>query len=184
MFFQSFNMAMSAKKLSEAGVCKVYKQAFKEQFRWDEILPDSIFKFLDVLAKARACPVTLAMGSLLPLTLCLMGPKARICVSGAEHLCDVSVGAWWWEIFNIWEHYKPGCRTCYSQLWYKCGIRAIHDGGHSETPGRQQRLRVDREWRRSQIAIGNKCQTKQTWRGKGAAIEDVGREGSLHYSEW
>ena len=73
---------MSAKKLSEAGVCKVYKQAFKEQFRWDEILPDSIFKFLDVLAKARSCPVTLAMGSLLPLTSCLMGPKARICVSG------------------------------------------------------------------------------------------------------
>ena len=34
-------MAMSAKKLSEAGVSKVYKQAFKEQYRLDEILSGS-----------------------------------------------------------------------------------------------------------------------------------------------
>ena len=79
--FSYLTMA-AAKKLNDGCVWRVYKQAYKDKFNWDNVLPDTMFQYLYLLVKARACPITLAMGSLLQLTSCLLGPRARICVSG------------------------------------------------------------------------------------------------------
>ena len=59
----------AGKKLNDGCVGRVYKQAYKEKFNWDNVLPDTMFQYLDPLAKARPCPISPAMGSLLPISL-------------------------------------------------------------------------------------------------------------------
>lgn len=79
--FSLYFTDMSAKRIKNKDLKRVYRQAYKQTFNWQQILPDDIYTFMDHFDKAKGCPLTLMMGALVPLTASVCGPDTRICDS-------------------------------------------------------------------------------------------------------
>lgn len=66
------------KRFKSADVDRIYKQSYRQRYDWTNIIGDNINTYLEILEKCSSCPVTLSMGSLLPLVSSFAGPSTRI----------------------------------------------------------------------------------------------------------
>ena len=63
--------------MSQYNSSRVYEEAFKMKFRWEDWLPDEVFQFHNYLYKAQNTPIGLQMGVLLPFVSSLCGPRTK-----------------------------------------------------------------------------------------------------------
>ena len=72
----------TTKRISSPDIHQLYRQAFKEEFMWREILPPCLFDYFSIMAKGKSSPITVAIACLLSLTAAVCGPKTRIVARG------------------------------------------------------------------------------------------------------
>lgn len=78
-------MASTAKRFKATCINDVYHKAYSNKFRWNEILEHDLSEFFAMFAQCYNCPITIAMGSVLPLIACLCGPECSMEVRGSTY---------------------------------------------------------------------------------------------------
>ena len=63
--------------MSQYNSSRIYEEAFKIEFRWQDWLPEEVFKYHDYMYKALNTPIGLQMGVLLPFVASLCGPRTK-----------------------------------------------------------------------------------------------------------
>ena len=64
-----------AKRVHSADADLIYYKALTEEYKWDDLLPEQIYTYLQIYEKACNIPITLIMGTLLPTTAGICGTK-------------------------------------------------------------------------------------------------------------
>lgn len=77
---------IGAKRFKTQDVHTTYKAAYSETFEWETILEDNLYQYLNLHQTAYNCPITVAMGAILPLVAALAGPDTRIAVRKSHQI--------------------------------------------------------------------------------------------------
>ena len=56
----------------------LYKKAYRLEFSWNEIISSNLEEYLNLTSVALNCPISLAVGALLPVTSAFCGPDTRV----------------------------------------------------------------------------------------------------------
>lgn len=78
-------MATSAKRFKADSVMELYRTAYKSTFNWADILPVPLFRYLQLFSIEKNCPITVSMGSLIPLVAAVCGPNTTMLVRGPSY---------------------------------------------------------------------------------------------------
>ena len=71
-------MAFVQCKFKQTQISSLYKQVYAEKFLWPTLLSEPLRSYMSLMSVAKNLPVTVAMGSIIPLTACVCGPKTEI----------------------------------------------------------------------------------------------------------
>ena len=74
----TITMAYVQRKFKQTQISSLYKQAYGEKFLWPTLLAEPLRSYMSLMSVAKNMPVTVAMGSIIPLTACVCGPKTEI----------------------------------------------------------------------------------------------------------